>query len=132
MIPSNCLLNLFFRPEAPLTLSLFNFFFRRSLLKCGACKYIKTGFLKICEATAETRYAAAGIRFFQTNIENDEGDLTLIGEEYTIKVVPTFILFWKGTIAERLSTREKAKLLEAIERVLTENGALTSESLPMA
>ncbi|CAI5470836.1 unnamed protein product [Closterium sp. Yama58-4] len=85
-------------------------FFRTA---CGSCKYIEQGFAKLCRAEGEL---GDPVIFLKHNVMDDYDEQSDIAEALRIKVVPLFHFYMHKTLVESFPTREKARILETIQK----------------
>ncbi|CAI7741196.1 unnamed protein product [Closterium sp. NIES-53] len=85
-------------------------FFRTA---CGSCKYIEQGFAKLCRAEGDL---GDPVIFLKHNVMDDYDEQSDIAEALRIKVVPLFHFYIHKTLVESFPTREKARILETIQK----------------
>lgn len=100
----------------PRTLVVVDFF----KTACGACKFIYPGFVKMCRESASQQQQqqqedSQPIVFLKHNVyDDDEGEVTALCKQYNVRSVPKFVFFKNGRQLESFSTRDKAKVADAI------------------
>ncbi|KAK9835863.1 hypothetical protein WJX74_009714 [Apatococcus lobatus] len=80
---------------------------------CGACKYLERGFLKMCKKGEEDH---APVVFLKHNIMDEYEEPTDLSEQLSIRAVPMFYFFKAGKEIDHFATREKGKIIDAIEK----------------
>ncbi|KAL5982465.1 hypothetical protein ACLOJK_016537 [Asimina triloba] len=92
-------------------------FYRTS---CGSCKYIEQGFAKLCRGSGDED---APIIFLKHNVIDEYDEQSEVAERLRIRVtlrmlkaVPLFHFYKNGVLLEAFPTRDKEKIVAAIEK----------------
>eukprot|EP00475_Leptophrys_vorax_P034200 TRINITY_DN54926_c0_g1_i2.p1 TRINITY_DN54926_c0_g1~~TRINITY_DN54926_c0_g1_i2.p1 ORF type:complete len:231 (+),score=3.45 TRINITY_DN54926_c0_g1_i2:216-908(+) len=80
---------------------------------CGSCKYIEQGFIKLCRAEGDLQHP---VIFLKHNVMDDYEERSEIADDLRIKSVPMFHFYRSKTLVEAFPTRDKTKILEAIQK----------------
>lgn len=83
---------------------------------CGSCKYIATGFAKLCRGEGEAQHP---VIFLKHNVMDDDEEESDIADALRIKVVPSFHFYQAGELVESFATRDKGKIKGTIEKYIS-------------
>eukprot|EP01025_Chloroclados_australasicus_P030536 TRINITY_DN3064_c0_g1_i3.p1 TRINITY_DN3064_c0_g1~~TRINITY_DN3064_c0_g1_i3.p1 ORF type:complete len:267 (+),score=27.92 TRINITY_DN3064_c0_g1_i3:111-911(+) len=94
---------------------------------CGACKYIQSGFVKLCKAAYSGEEPQ--VVFLKHNVfDDEEEETTELAKLLDIKNVPLFQFYRRGKMLEQFATRDKKRIGEAINKY-TEPGMVDTEAV---
>ncbi|XP_039145219.1 thioredoxin-like 4, chloroplastic [Dioscorea cayenensis subsp. rotundata] len=85
-------------------------FFRPS---CGSCKYIEQGFMKLCKGSGDQD---SDVVFLKHNVIDEYDEQSEVADRLRIKIVPLFHFYKNGVLLEAFPTRDKEKIMEAIQK----------------
>lgn len=80
---------------------------------CGSCKYIEQGFVKLCKGAGDGQ---ASVIFLKHNVMDEYEERSEVAESLKIKVVPLFHFYKDGILVDAFPTRDKNKLIAAIQK----------------
>ncbi|XP_078432424.1 thioredoxin superfamily protein [Wolffia australiana] len=90
-------------------------FYRNS---CGSCKYIETGFIKLCKGSGDQE---GQIIFLKHNVMDEYDEQTEVAERLRIRSVPLFQFYKDGVLLEAFPTRDKDRVLATIRKYSSVN-----------
>lgn len=85
-------------------------FYRTS---CGSCKYIEQGFAKLCRGAGDRQ---GSVVFLKHNVIDEYDEQSEVADRLRIKAVPLFHFYKDGVLVESFPTRDKERILAAIEK----------------
>lgn len=85
-------------------------FYRTS---CGSCKYIEQGFAKLCRGSGDRQ---GSVVFLKHNVIDEYDEQSEVADRLRIKAVPLFHFYKDGVLVESFPTRDKERILAAIEK----------------
>eukprot|EP00270_Netrium_digitus_P010915 TRINITY_DN3422_c0_g1_i4.p1 TRINITY_DN3422_c0_g1~~TRINITY_DN3422_c0_g1_i4.p1 ORF type:complete len:304 (+),score=56.67 TRINITY_DN3422_c0_g1_i4:51-914(+) len=81
---------------------------------CGSCRYIANGFTKLCRGEGEAQHR---VIFLKHNVMDEyEEELTELAEDMRIRAVPLFHFYRHGQLLESFATRDRQRLLAAVDK----------------
>lgn len=92
---------------------------------CGSCKYIATGFAKLCRGEGELQHP---VIFLKHNVMDEDEQESDIADALRIRVVPLFHFYQDGALVESFATRDKGRIKSTIEKYTAGMESPTSES----
>ncbi|XP_006647405.1 thioredoxin-like 4, chloroplastic [Oryza brachyantha] len=97
-------------------------FFRPS---CGSCKYIEQGFMKLCKGSGDD---GAPVVFLKHNVIDEYDEQSEVADRLRIKVVPLFHFYKDGVLLEAFATRDKGRIIAAIQKYTSSSSPPPAES----
>lgn len=83
---------------------------------CGSCKYIEQIFTKLCKGSGDEE---AEVVFLKHNVIDEYDEQSEVAERLKIRVVPLFHFYKDGVLLEAFPTRDKQKIIGAIQKYTT-------------
>ncbi|KAG0533497.1 hypothetical protein BDA96_04G198000 [Sorghum bicolor] len=80
---------------------------------CGSCKYIEKGFIRLCKGSGDD---GAPVVFLKHNVIDEYDEQSEVADRLRIKIVPLFHFYKDGVLVESFATRDKERILAAIQK----------------
>ncbi|CAL4887184.1 unnamed protein product [Urochloa decumbens] len=98
-------------------------FYRTS---CGSCKYIEKGFMRLCKGSGDD---GAPVVFLKHNVIDEYDEQSEVADRLRIKVVPLFHFYKDGVMVESFATRDKERIIAAIQKYTSPEPETTEEEV---
>ncbi|RCV06925.1 hypothetical protein SEVIR_1G206200v4 [Setaria viridis] len=93
---------------------------------CGSCKYIEKRFMRLCKGSADD---GAPVVFLKHNVIDEYDEKSEVAERLRIKVVPLFHFYKDGVLVESFATRDKERIIAAIQKYSSPEPETTEEEV---